>query len=404
MGPMPTLKAFVAKAFASLRRGFKAPFRKAHPPADGLLSDAVRLAELASPVEREEPRIQFVLERLKRSGIVCRIDADGNAIVPFPVPGSGDPRPVLVHACLGTKRWHPLGSLSRLDAVSARGAGLADALPAAVLLALAEAAAGGAFGASRSIVFAFLSRSPESADGDAYGRLLDALGARPVVAIGLRGTGLSRVAGKPLGAARFIVSISAPAEAKTARANPSVPVPSAVSLAAELVGRLEGVRWDASGATSCRVARVAAGSGFGRPPVDATVEIELESADQGVLDLAVGAVGATAAKTGEGTGVAVKVAEASRLPVPDARLSAPLASIVKAVLKELKIKAVEASYADPAAFLSSRGIPAVSIGVSEAVEGYERDELELATLGAGFRLAELSLARCVAAVPEGGEA
>ncbi len=399
MRSMHALKAFFSKAFASLRRGFKSPFGKARPPADGLLADAVRIAELPSPVAREEPRMQYVVERLKRAGIDCSVDGDGNAVVVFPGPGSRDPSPVLVHACLGTRRWHPLRSLSRLGAAVARGAGLADALPAAVLLGLAEAAAAGVFGSSRNLVFAFVAGSPESTGAEAYARLLDGIGARPEAAVGLRGTGLSGVSAKLLGAARFSVSISA---ATTSRTERSAPAPSAVSLAAELVGRLEGVRWDASGATSCRVVKVEAGSGFGRPPIDAEVEIELESADQGVLDLAVEAVRATAAKTGEGSGVAVKVAEASRLPVPDARLSAPLAAHVRAALKELRIRAAEAPFADPSGFLSSRGIPAVSLGVSEAAEGFESDELEIATLGSGYKLAELVIGKALASFPAGG--
>lgn len=399
MKSMQVLKTFFSKTFASLKRGFKRPFGKARPPADGLLADAVRIAELPSPVEREEPRVQYVVERLKRAGIECRIDQDGNAVAVFPAPGSLDPRPVLVHACIGTRRWHPLRSLSRLGASKARGAGLADALPAAVLLGLAEAAAAGVFASTRNLVVAFMAGSSETTGAGAYARLLEYLGAKPEAAVGLRGTGLAAVSAGLLGAARFSVSISAGSASKKDRGASTRS--SAVSLAAELIGRLEGVRWDATGATSCRVVKVEAGSGFGRPPIDAEVEIELESADQGMLDLAVEVVRATSSKTGEASGAAVKVAEASRLPVPDARLSTPLAALVRASMKELRIRATESIFADPSGFLSSRGIPATSLGVSEAAEGFEQDELEIATLGAGYKLAELVLGKLLAASPSG---
>ncbi|MBN1241211.1 MAG: hypothetical protein JXA15_00730 [Spirochaetales bacterium] len=402
MRPIAALKSLFSNALASIRARRHGASPKRRLAADALLSDAVRLAELPSPVSGEEPRIAFIAERLKSGGLAVRIDGVGNLLASLPAPGSRDARCLLVHACVGTKRWHPLRSYARLDAERASGAGLADALPSAVLLALAEAASAGAFAVPRNLVFAFVARSPEDADSDAYGQLVRELGHPPVAVVGLRGTASNLLPGKPLGAVRFSVAISQNPEDKAAGGSGGRGDASAVTLAVDLAGRLEGMRWDASGATRCTVARIEAGAGFGRPPRDAVVEIELESADQGVLDLAAGAVGATAAKIGETSAATVIVREASRLPVHDAVLSAPLAACARAAMKEVKIHPVEASFADSAACFSSRGIAALSIGVSDAVEGIEFDELRIDSLAAGYRLAELALGKAMAAFDEGG--
>jgi hypothetical protein len=115
----------------------KQPRGPANPLADRLLADALRLAELPSPVPGEEPRSLFVLDRLKRCGFVPAVTKSGNIIVRLHAEGAPE-EPVLLFTDLGSLRWHPTESLARLDAENAAGAGLGDSLGPAALLSVAE--------------------------------------------------------------------------------------------------------------------------------------------------------------------------------------------------------------------------------------------------------------------------
>jgi hypothetical protein len=65
-------------------------------------------------------------------------------------------------------------------------------------------------------------------------------------------------------------------------------------------------------------------------------------------------------------------------------------------MKELKIKCVEESGADPASFLTNMGIPALSFGLAGGREGLEHDTIEIATVEKG----RLLLERCIMMLTE----
>ena len=114
-------------------RLFPHPRGPVNPLADRLLADALRLAELPSPVPGEEPRSLFVLDRLKRCGFVPAVTKSGNIIVRLHTEGAHE-EPVLLFTDLGSMRWHPTERLARLDAETAAGAGLGDSLGPAALI------------------------------------------------------------------------------------------------------------------------------------------------------------------------------------------------------------------------------------------------------------------------------
>lgn len=365
-----------------LARVFRRP---AAPLADRLLADAVLICELPSPTEREERRASFIIERLTALGLLAEADEDGNVFARIPAESPPDARALLFFADLGSSRWHPLGSLSRVDLDTASGAGLSDSLGAAALLSLAEAAVDGSLKRSRDLLLLFASRALDDPRSDVFARLSEKTRDRPIAAIGLHGFSLGSVPGRPLGTYRVSVHVRTAGE-QGAEGTALGSSPSAVDAAVAVARRLSGVKWDAEGATVCRIRRIEAGTGFGRMPTDGVVDIELESADAAVLDLAKKAAIATAETAGRESGANTEVSIIGHIPVGDPKVSAALSSLVKDLMKELKIKTKGETGTDPAAFLSVRGIPAVSLGIALGQEGLDTDEIEIASIETGRRL------------------
>lgn len=390
MGFLDALKKTISDAARGLGLGLgaspvaRALRRQASPRAERLLADAVRLAEIPSPTEKEELRAAFVSERLSLLGLSPYVDDDGNVLVRVSCESSEDPRPLLLFADLGTPRFHAVGSLARVDPEVARGAGLGDSLGAAALLSLAESAMDGSMRCARDLLLLFAARSLDEPRVAIFERLAADPKDRPTAALGIKGFLLGSLSPRPMGTYRIEVRLrtgaadQGPAEGAAA--------PSAVDAAVKVAQRLAGVRWDAEGVTSCRVRRIEAGTGFGRAPTDGLVDVELESADAAVMDIAMKAAVATAETAGTESGARTEVTVVGHVPVGDHAAAQPVAAVLKDLMKELRIRAREENGADAASFFTIRGIPAASVGIALGREGLDVDEVDIASLESGRRL------------------
>lgn len=356
--------------------------KSASPLADRLLSDALRIAEIPSPTAREEQRAAFVLERLRSLGLSPQVDEDGNILARVTCPVPDDPRPILVLAELSSPRWHPLESLSRLDADRAYGAGLSDSLGPATLLSLAEALQSGSLAIRKDVLLLFAARPLDDPRGSVLRRLAEDPHDRPSVALGLRGLSLGTVPTKSLGTYRIEVRVRTDAVESETDRGPGSAVDAVVALARTLTG----ITWDVEKRTTCTIRRIEAGAGFGHEPTEGLLDIELESSDEAVLEIAMKAATATAESRGREAKLQTQVTIAGYVPVGDPGAGAGLSKLVIQTLKEQHIKVREESRADPAAFFSSRGIPAVSVAVASGREGLDRDEIEVASIEKGRRL------------------
>ncbi len=393
MGFFEKIRTTAVKAVRALTRRASTvlgSLRKSSSPlADRLLSDALRIAEIPSPTAREEQRAAFVLERLRSLGLNPQVDEDGNVLARITCPVPDDPRPILVLAELSSPRWHPLESLSRLDADRAYGAGLSDSLGPATLLSLAESLQSGTPAISKDILLLFAARPLDDPRGSVLRRLAEDPQDRPAAALGLRGLSLGTVPIKSLGTYRIEVRVRTDAEVSETGRKPGSADRghrNAVDAVVALARTLTGITWDAEQRTTCTVRRIEAGSGFGHEPTEGLLDIELESADEAVLEIAMKAATATAESRGREANLQTQVTIAGYVPVGDPGVGAGLSKLVIQALKEQHIKVREESGADPAAFFSSRGIPAVSLAVASGREGLDRDEIEVASIEKGRRL------------------
>lgn len=375
-----TLQSFSTKASVVVRSLVQA----SSPLGDRLLAEALRLSELPSPSKNEEQRVGHILERLSSLGVNGFVDEDGNVLARLFCPEASDPAPLLVFSDLGTRRWHPVLSLGSVNADSARGAGLADSLGSAALLSVAESILSGTLLCRKNIVLLFGARSFEDTENGVFQRIGEDPNQRPFAAIGLRGFSLGALMTKTLGTYRVEVKVRTDfSDAINAEAfSPT----SAVDVAVAVAQKLAGVVWDSEKTTRCRIRRIEAGTGFGHDPVEGVLDLELESSDGPLLEMAMKAAVATAQTTGEELKAKTEVSVVGHVPVGDSGESEGLRDLVMGIMKEQRIKVIEKTEADSSAFLSVQGIPALSIGLAQGREGLELDEVIIESIERGRKL------------------
>jgi hypothetical protein len=376
--------------------GKAAAFRRvrqsATPLADRLLADALRLAEIPSPSPMEGDRAAFVIERFNVLGLAPWRDEEGNVFVRLHSVQALDKPPLLLFADLGSKRWHPLESLARLDSRHAWGAGLADVLGAAALLSVAEGAVSGRLRNERDILLLFAARSfddPESS----FLSVTESREDRPFAAVGIRGFMLGSVITRAQGTYRMDISVAAERREKETDEEPEppkkLPKPSNVVVDALIsIAHTLSDLWGPDDITHFYIRRIEAGTGFGRTPQEGVLEIELESSDNLLLDEAMNTVKTIVQGTVQSPGLKTAVNVTSFIPMGDPSVNTELSRILRGVMKGLHIKIREGDGADPSAVLSNQGIPAVSLGIAHGWEGLTRDTIEISSIEKGRQLVE----------------
>jgi hypothetical protein len=363
---------------------FHAPRPPHSPLGDRLLADALRLAEIPSPTEQEEQRAAFVLERLKSLGLSPLVDETGDILARLHTAGLANLPPLLLFTNLGSSRWHPLESLSRLDADTAKGAGLADSLGAAALLSLAEGISTGRLEtrseqAVREILLLFAAGSFDNAGDQRFRAFVENTANRPAAALGLRGLDLGTLVNNTRGIYRMKIGLSLDA-AKGAAG-------SVVETLLDTAHKLTGITWDTEGTTRLYIRHIEAETSFGRTPAEGILEIELESSDGARLEMAMNTVKATVENAAP-TGLKIEVQISSFIPVGDPAVNQALIRTLTGIMRDQRIKVQEESGADIAAYLSNQGIPALSLGVASGREGLVRDAVEIDSIEKGRLLLE----------------
>jgi hypothetical protein len=382
--------------------------------ADRLLADALRLAEIPSPTHQEEQRTAFVLERLAGLGIQPQMDEYGNILVKIPADTLRDLPPLLLFSDIGSTRWHPLESLSRLDANYARGAGLADILGCAALLSVAETLAGGQLKCGRDVLLLFTAHALDDPEGKAFFPITENHSYYPCAAIGLRGLTLGTVIAHTQGIYRIRINVSRErpekdsgkeeADAETSSGSTAETANQVVNSLIATARKLSSITWDSQGITRFYIRRIEAGSGFDRTPGEGVLEIELESSDGAQLDMAMNTLKATAEHTAaaQGSPVAQKsnpgeikteVTITSFIPVGEQNINAELLKTIRGIMKDLHIRGREENGADPSAILSNRGIPSLSLGIAQGWEGLNSDTIDITSIEKGRQLIEAVITR-----------
>ncbi|MDR1318204.1 MAG: hypothetical protein LBJ90_01150 [Treponema sp.] len=347
------------------------------PLADRLLVDAIRLAELASPAPGEEPRAAFTLERLKSFGLLPAVDDTGSILVRLHSEQAADEVPILLFTDLGSKRWHPTESLARLNAEEASGAGLSDSLGTAALLSIAENYSTGVFRSPRDLLLLFSAKSLDDPN-NSFEPILQSTESRPFAAIGVRGFSLDRVI-HSVGSYRLRVTVLGDADRTSNKVTETL-----IDTARTILS----IAWDGENKTKLFIRRIEAATVYGLTPDEGVLEIEIESTEANLLELAMNAVKATAGKIGDAAGLKSETTLLSFIPPGKPEKSLELFEIVRKLAREQRVKLREETGADPSSFFTSEGIPALSLGIALGREGTDRDIINIDSLEKGRKILE----------------
>jgi hypothetical protein len=390
-GPKDFILRLINTLAGKAGRVLHKPRKALNPLADRLLVDALRMAELPSPAPGEEPRAAFVLERLKNFNLLPAVTDSGSILVRLHSDRSVNEEPVLLFTDLGSKRWHPSDSLARLDADTASGAGLSDSLGPAALLQTAENYSSGIFQGSRDLLLLFTARSLDDPEIN-FDSILHTPLNRPLAAVGVRGLSLDRLI-RPVGSYRLKTTVSTEKSEASNRVTETL---------IDMARTLMGITWDTEGKTKLFIHHIEAGTVYGPAPAEGILDVEIESSDSGLLDLAMNAVKATAEKIGEASHLKSETVLLSFTPPGNPEKSAGLFDVLRRLTKEMHIKTTEENGADPASFFTADGIPALSLGIALGREGIKRDVIELDSVEKGRRILERLIMEAGAAVKNAG--
>jgi len=363
------------------------PKKSAFPLADRLLADAFRLGQLPSPLEQEKERASFVVARLEALGIPSMVDEAGSILACLHSFSGTEisPEPLLVFTRLVSERWNSLESLGKLELQYAQGAGLADALGPAALLSLAEAYAMGRINLERDLFLFFSALHFDDPLSDVFRIFTSTPKYRPGAAIGVRGFKLGFLTSHSLGSYRVELTF-AEEEGKAADSN------AVVSALIDSARHFQKMAETFGPDLNFYLSRIEAKSTFDRTPTEGILELELEAASGEILDKALEDIkAASEIRAFEGVKTTLRVV--SSIPSGNPRVSEQLTQTLLETMKELKIKAVEEAKPDPASFLSTLGIPALTVGIASGKEGRTSDTVEIASLEKGRQLLELLVIR-----------
>ena len=363
------------------------PKKPAFPLADRLLADALRLGQLPSPTEQEKERASFVVERLSAMKLNYIVDDRGNILSFLHSSDETDisREPLLLFTRLVSERWNPLESLGKLELTHAQGAGLADAMGPAALLSIAEGYAEGRLALERELCLFFSTLHSDDPVETAFQTVIDQFRCRPCAAFGVRGFMLGLLTSHTLGSCRIEVIFTK--DDKVKKEKHKIDDNAVVSALLDLTWQFQKTAESCGSNLNFYFRHIEARGAFDTTPSEGVLELELESANGDLLQMAMEKI-KHVAESSVYTGVKNTLRVIACTPPGDPALNEEYAKIILETMKELKISATEEAKPDPASFLSDYGIPALSVGITSGRAGLTRDTVEIASVERGRQLLE----------------
>jgi hypothetical protein len=389
-GLIGPVKAFIAlwKSRRLLRELRKADISSY---VNRIISDGVLLNQIPSPSDREKLRMDFIVERLQSFGLSnIVVDERGNVAVYFPAFGSRRDF-MLVTADVGDAQYSPLESSVSLTEKRASGRGFGErSLGAATLLVFAEYAQNTNFHLDKNLLLLFTPSLSVDENYEAYRSFLEAWGSQVSQAVVVRGTGLGLLESRPVGACRLSLMVKTP-EANLLDSGSSL---SAASVLGSIAFQVSGVSGGAKQSATVNIARMEAGRGYGHWTTEGSMDLEVLSEDERILDAMTNVVKATIERAGAGATLDLRIR--SRHSTGDSARNAPLTDALKATLGTIRQKPEAGTISEKIALLNDHGIPAVAVGITKGKQTLAEDYVELGHLESGFRQLLILVERCAA--------
>jgi tripeptide aminopeptidase len=347
-----------------------------------ILSDAILFNETPAPTDRENRRLDFIVQRLSEFGYPNpQVDEFGNVGIVIPANRTTDDH-ALLFADIGSGADSSSDCLVTLEAGRARGKGLAEnSVGVAALLVLAEYIAAAGLSYDRNLALLFSSFDPGRQEMQPLERFLQDLKGRFLFAAHVRSLTLGRIQERPMGTCKL--SVTARTDQRDLMGAEGAA--SAISVLAAVASRLGSIRWDSENNTFLNIARLEAGAGFGWYATEGVLELEIFSTDASALEVARKAVTATIGNIAADAEASAEVTVKTFYPAGNAEMNAGLNDALRRVYARLRIKPQPTSVPDHSAFINSLGIPSVSLGITTGRRSLTEESVDTRPIEAGFR-------------------
>jgi tripeptide aminopeptidase len=326
---------------------------------ESLSQETVRITEIPAPTFAEGQRAAYMAERLAELGLEqVELASDGNV---YGLLGGGDsgPRPAL-YAHLDTVfgadvpvRVNRRGGRLFAPGVGDNSAGLAGTLGA--LRALREA------GVQLQRPVWVVATVGEEGLGDLSGAkaATDRFGAELDAVVAIEGSFFGRVSHTAVGSRRWRVTMTGPG----GHSWHDFGRPSAVHALVRAAAAIARLEVPAEPRTSFNIGSIRGGTGVNVIAERAEIVLDMRSSDRTQLDRLSGRVRRILDEARD-EGVAVEVAEVGDRPAGNVPTTHPLVQTCAAILGHLGVSPIYASASTDANVPLSRGIPAVTLGVT----------------------------------------
>lgn len=325
---------------------------------------AVDIQQVPAPTFSEGPRADLVRQRFIAEGLPVEVDDLFNVYALL--KGSGGQRPVVLSAHLDTVFPHSVELTVQREAERVLGPGLGDnALGVAGLFGLLWALH--ARGQTLPGDIWLVANSCEEGLGDLRGirRVVERFQDRPAAYVVLEGIALGQVYHRGLGVRRLRITV------RTQGGHSWIDYgqPSAIHELTALSNRITALELPRRPRTTLNIGVIAGGSSVNTIAPQASLDLDLRSEEPEALARLAGQVEALAAAS-EKPGVSCSVEVTGERPAGEIPADHPLVKKAAGVLRELEIEPHLNIGSTDANWPLSRGLPAVTIGLSTGGKGH----------------------------------
>ena len=345
-----------------------------------LLTNLVMVSEIPAPTFHERRRVDFLLERFNEYQLQnCSTDEAGNAL--GILPGDDPERNILVVAHMDTAFSERVDHTALIQPDFVSGAGVGDnSLGVAVVATLPLILEKLDIKLNSNLVLMGSSRSLGRGDIEGIRFFLDNKDISVSSGICVEGVKLGRLSYGSIGMLRGEIQYRVPEEYDWTRFGAG----GAIVNINEIINRMLEIPVPRRPRTTIVLNSIDAGASFNTIPTQASLQFEVRSESGDLVQDIANQIGDISAEVSSQTGGEVEFNVLSRREPGGIKFSHPLADHAREILKRLDMNPrITPSTSELSAFID-KGIPAVTIGLSDGDNINEEDErVEIAPISRG---------------------
>ena len=353
---------------------------------DSILSDAVIYNQLSFGKRTVPAEVEFITSKLDQRDVGSyRVTEQNNIIVSGSLSDTIDDKSLLVFVQMGNGRFSTADRFIETDGERAYGSGVAEsALAVSALLNVADMLAGSGLMTEHRLAFLFAAPPDSSERFTALEHFINNNGDRIHFALELNGIGLGSIGYRSVG--EYTFDIISRTTLMDITDNPAqIDVVSAMDVLTELASRLKSIGWPSRSGVFINIANIRSNAKLRKIPNEAIMRLELISSDNEHMEFAKELLTHTVSKLSRELRTHIGVREIAHVPSNIMMENNPMLSQILSIHKALHLKSKLTLINDEAAYLLSRDIPALSLGITTGEVSVDKEYIDIAPVNTGVR-------------------